>query len=236
MQNQAHQGLTVRGRVELLDQLGDKRRRRRIAAGAAFGRCALADVVLNVDGDVDRSDSAAARSSSAPTYHTAPAALPRQLAIPLPDRLVSLSVTVPPVHAASFEDLSARTFHDMVRLRVDTFIVEQGCPYPELDGRDVLPTTEHLWVEDDGGVVSYLRMYPGAEGATWIGRVVTAASHRGRGLGGLLMRSALSRAPRPVRISAQSRLAPWYAGLGFQRCGPDFLEDGMPHMPMRLDR
>jgi ElaA protein len=122
----------------------------------------------------------------------------------------------------------------MVRLRVDTFIVEQDCPYRELDGRDILPTTEHFWVEEVGGVVSYLRMYPGDEGGTWIGRVVTAPTHRGRGLGGLLMRHALARAARPVRISAQARLAPWYAGLGFQRCGPDFTEDGIPHTPMLL--
>ncbi|HWF58617.1 MAG TPA: GNAT family N-acetyltransferase [Candidatus Dormibacteraeota bacterium] len=131
--------------------------------------------------------------------------------------------------------LDARTFHDMVRLRLDTFIVEQHCAYPELDGRDILPTTQHLWVERDGDVASYLRMYPGDEGATWIGRVVTAPTHRGRGLGSVLMRHALGRAPRPVRISAQSRLEPWYAGFGFQRCGPDFLEDGMPHTPMRLE-
>lgn len=130
--------------------------------------------------------------------------------------------------------LTARTFHDMVRLRVDTFIVEQACPYGELDGRDVLPTTEHLWAEVDGDVVSYLRMYPGEEGATWIGRVVTAPDQRGRGLGSVLMRHALGRAVGPVRISAQSRLAPWYAGFGFQVCGPDFLEDGMPHTPMLL--
>lgn len=143
-------------------------------------------------------------------------------------------MSAPPVHAARFEELSARTFHDMVRLRVDVFIVEQACSYRELDGRDVLPSTEHLWVEVDGDVVSYLRMYPGEDGATWIGRVVTAPEHRGCGLGGELMRHALERAIGPVRISAQSRLAPWYAGFGFQACGAEFLEDGMPHIPMLL--
>ena len=42
-------------------------------------------------------------------------------------------------------------------------------------------------------------------------------------------------APRPVRISAQARLEAWYAGLGFVRCGDDFVEDGIPHTPMRLE-
>jgi ElaA protein len=131
--------------------------------------------------------------------------------------------------------LSVHTFHDIVRLRLDTFVVEQGCPYHELDGRDVLPTTEHAWIEVDEEVVSYLRTYPGAEGATWIGRVVTARSHRGRGLGALLMRSALGRAGRPVRIAAQAQLAAWYAAMGFERCGADFLEDGIVHTPMQIE-
>ncbi len=145
-------------------------------------------------------------------------------------------VRAPPIHAAHLDELSARTFHDIVRLRLDTFIVEQQCPYRELDGRDILPTTQHLWIEDEGEVVSYLRMYPGEERATWIGRVVTAPSHRKRGLGTLLMRHALGLAARPVRIAAQVRLAAWYAELGFERCGSDFDEDGIAHTPMRLDR
>ena len=141
----------------------------------------------------------------------------------------------PEVKSARFEELSARTFHDMVRLRVDAFIVEQDCPYHELDGRDVLPDTIHVWAEDGGEMVAYLRMYPGEEGATWIGRVVTAPSHRNRGVGGMLMDAALAMATRPVRISAQARLQEWYARLGFVRCGDDFVEDGIPHTPMRLD-
>ncbi|HEX4579355.1 MAG TPA: GNAT family N-acetyltransferase [Candidatus Dormibacteraeota bacterium] len=142
----------------------------------------------------------------------------------------------PAVHSAHFHELSPRTFHDIVRLRLDTFIVEQNCPYHELDGRDVLPETIHVWAEAEGGVVSYLRMYPGDDGATWIGRVVTAPSHRNRGLGVQLMTGALAMASRPVRISAQARLEAWYARLGFVRCGDDFMEDGIPHTPMRLDR
>ena len=138
------------------------------------------------------------------------------------------------VRVARFVELAPRTFHDIVRLRIDVFVVEQGCPYPELDGRDVLDSTRHVWVQAGDAVVAYLRLYPDAAGATWIGRVVTAAEHRGRGLGDLLMRHAISLAEPPVRISAQSRLEQWYAGLGFARCGQDFLEDGIPHTPMLL--
>lgn len=141
----------------------------------------------------------------------------------------------PEVNSARFVELSARTFHDIVRLRLDAFIVEQDCPYHELDGRDVLPDTVHVWAEDGGEVVSYLRMYPGDDRDTWIGRVVTAPSHRNRGIGAQVMNAALAMASRPVRISAQTRLQDWYARLGFVRCGDDFIEDGIPHTPMRLD-
>ncbi len=143
-------------------------------------------------------------------------------------------MAVPEVRTSPFEELSARTFHDIVRLRLDTFVVEQGCAYPELDGRDVLPTTRHLWIEEAGMVVAYLRLYPGADGAAWIGRVVTAPAHRHQGLGALLMRRALAVAPRPVRISAQARLEAWYRRFGFARCGADYIEDGIPHTPMEL--
>jgi ElaA protein len=141
----------------------------------------------------------------------------------------------PSVHMAAFAEFSARTFHDIVRLRLDTFVVEQGCAYHELDGRDVLSTTRHAWIEVDGEVVSYLRVYAGADGTTSIGRVVTSPRHRGRGLATLLLHGALEGATRPVRIDAQAQLAEWYAGLGFLRCGADFVEDGIVHTPMLLD-
>ncbi len=144
-------------------------------------------------------------------------------------------MTAPSIHVARFAELSTRTFHDIVRLRLDTFVVEQGCPYHELDGRDVLDTTEHLWVEDQAAPVSYLRSYPGPDAATWLGRVVTAPSHRGRGLGTLLVGHALGRATGPVRVAAQARLADWYESIGFERSGPDYVEDGIAHTPMLFE-
>lgn len=140
----------------------------------------------------------------------------------------------PLIHWARIDDIGVRTFHDIVRLRLSVFVEEQSCTYAELDGRDVLPATWHAWVEESSTVVSYLRLYA-QDGADWIGRVVTASSHRGRGLAGRLITEALARAGRPVRLSAQAHLAPWYATYGFARCGQDFDEDGIAHTPMRLD-
>ncbi len=141
----------------------------------------------------------------------------------------------PSLHRAWSADLDTRTLYALLRLRVQVFVVEQACAYREVDGRDLDERTLHLWIEEGGEVAAYLRLYPGSERADWIGRVATAAGHRHRGLGATLMTEALGRTTRPVRISAQVRLADWYGSFGFVRCGPDFDEDGMPHIPMRLD-
>ncbi len=51
------------------------------------------------------------------------------------------------------------------------------------------------------------------------------------------MRTALSVAQgRDVVLDAQSPLARWYTTFGFVVDGPEFLEDGIPHTPMRLSR
>lgn len=140
-----------------------------------------------------------------------------------------------PIHWARLDELPVRTFHDIVRLRLSVFVEEQRCPYAELDGRDLLPTARHVWINDGTEVVSYLRVYEDADGTTWIGRVVTAPSHRRRGLAGRLMRHALEQSRPPVRLSAQSHLASWYGSFGLVRCGEDFDEDGIRHTPMLLE-
>lgn len=140
------------------------------------------------------------------------------------------------MRVARFADLSAAQLYALLRLRVDVFVVEQRCPYPELDGRDTDPATEHLWVETDGEPTAYLRVLDGGDAAV-IGRVATVAAHRGQGHAAALMREALSRVgAREVRLHAQSYLEGWYAGFGFVRTGPDFLDDGIPHLPMRRAR
>ena len=62
------------------------------------------------------------------------------------------------LHVAAFGELSARTLHDLLKLRVDVFVVEQECAYPELDGRDTEAGTLHLWLERDGAIAAYLRI------------------------------------------------------------------------------
>jgi ElaA protein len=137
------------------------------------------------------------------------------------------------VRVLAFDDLGARTAYDVWRLRQSVFVVEQGSPYPDLDGRDPDPATRHLLVEETGALVGYLRLLCGDEPAR-IGRVVVAPQARGRGLAGALMRTALAEVgDREVVLDAQSGLAGWYAGHGFEVTGPEFVEDGVAHVPMR---
>ncbi|WP_202619095.1 GNAT family N-acetyltransferase [Ornithinimicrobium cavernae] len=141
-------------------------------------------------------------------------------------------MTGPQLRVATFADLTARQLHDLLRLRVDVFVVEQECAYPELDGRDTEPGTEHLWVEVDGAVAACVRVLEG-DGCAIIGRVATAQGHRGHGYAADLVRLALDRiGNRRTVIGAQTYLEGWYARFGFVRSGPDYVEDGIPHLPM----
>jgi ElaA protein len=136
------------------------------------------------------------------------------------------------VRAARFADLDAATVYGLLRLRVDVFVVEQRCPYPELDGRDTEPGTVHLWLEHDGAPVSYLRILTDGDTAR-IGRVCTDAGHRGAGHSGRLLAAALDLVgDRPCALSAQAHLAGFYSRFGFAVSGPGFDEDGIPHLPM----
>jgi len=140
----------------------------------------------------------------------------------------ALTVTV-----LAFDDLDARTAYAMWRLRQDVFIVEQTCPYPDLDGRDLEPGTRHVVLREAEELLGCARVLDDRE--VWrIGRVVLATSARGRGRGDGLMEAALQVCRgRDIVLDAQSPLAGWYATFGFSVTGPEFLDDGIPHLPMR---
>ena len=141
----------------------------------------------------------------------------------------------PEVHTARFQELSPTTLYGILRLRSDVFVVEQNCVYADMDGRDLEPTTQHLWIEDGrGSVVAAARILDDSSERS-IGRVATRPDHRNRGLGSALMRRAMELTKPPVRLKAQAYLSGWYASFGFEVCGESWIEDGIPHVPMRLD-
>lgn len=135
------------------------------------------------------------------------------------------------------KDLDAATLYELLKLRVEVFVVEQATPYPELDGRDLGSETRHFWLEGaDGGVISTLRLmeeHAGGEKAFRIGRVCTKRSARGQGHAARLLQSALAEVGTyPCRINSQTYLQEMYAEHGFVPDGDEYLDDGVPHIPM----
>lgn len=133
-------------------------------------------------------------------------------------------------------ELSSRDLHDILRLRVNVFVVEQECPYPEIDGRDLDADTRHVWISDADGVAAYIRVLADPENgpdARRIGRVITRADRRGEQLAAKLIRSTLDQlGASDTRLEAQSHLVGYYAMFGYHPSGDDYLEDGIPHTPM----
>ncbi|NNC83706.1 MAG: GNAT family N-acetyltransferase [Flavobacteriales bacterium] len=136
-----------------------------------------------------------------------------------------------------FDEMSLQEFHDMVQLRIQVFVIEQDCPYQELDGWD--PHSWHLLYHGDEGLLATLRILPpDTTFSQWsIGRVVVAESARGTGLGHHIMEMAIEFIEKqggdvPIKISAQTYLEAFYNHHGFIRSGEEYLEDDIPHIPM----
>ena len=138
---------------------------------------------------------------------------------------------------APFGELTPREVHDLLQLRAEVFVVEQDCPFQDVDGVD--PDSWHLLGTRGGSLIAYCRMIPAgvkfAEPS--IGRVVTLPSLRGTGCGRSLMAEALRRADtlwpgRAIRIGAQQRLERFYEDFGFATASAPYDEDGIQHIEM----
>lgn len=141
------------------------------------------------------------------------------------------------VRVARFADLDTSTLYDLLRLRVDVFVVEQASPYAELDGRDLDDRTRHFWLGGDGRpepVLGCVRLLEEQGGDFRIGRLCTARSARGRGLGKRLMEAVLAEVgDTTCTLDSQEHLAGFYRGYGFEQTGPAYDWDGVAHVPMR---
>lgn len=131
-------------------------------------------------------------------------------------------------------DLDVGTAYRILQLRVAVFVVEQKCAYQELDGRDLEAGTTHVWVEDGRDIIGYLRILREGEDEFRIGRVCVVERSRNSGVAARLMHAAIDQIdPHPCVLDAQSHMAGWYARFGFAPDGEEFVEDGIPHLPMR---
>ena len=140
--------------------------------------------------------------------------------------------SVSDIRDQSFDEFDALALYALLRLRVDVFVVEQECPFPELDGRDLEPTTRHVWIDEGGMPVACLRLLAEPDGSHRISRVATAADQRHQGLAGLLVDHVMATTPGRLVLDAQTYLEPWYVEHGFARTGDEFTDDGIPHVPM----
>ena len=138
------------------------------------------------------------------------------------------------LHRVPGDELTAAELYALLKLRVDIFVVEQEAPYPELDGRDLLPHTVHFWVQPDDEPLAYLRVLAEPGGGARIGRVCTMHKARGMGLGSRLMAAALEElGDTEIVLDAQVYAQAMYAKFGFRPVGEEFLEDGIPHITMK---
>jgi ElaA protein len=139
---------------------------------------------------------------------------------------------------AHFDALSLRELHDIYQARLEVFVVEQKCPFQDVDGAD--PECWHLTGRSgEGRLVAYCRLVPpGTKFAEpSIGRVVTVGAARRTGAGRELMRQAIAHADKlwpgkALRIGAQRYLERFYGSFGFETVSDPYDEDGIMHVEM----
>lgn len=144
---------------------------------------------------------------------------------------------------SNFNSLSPLEIFHIFKLRVDVFVVEQKCYYPEIDDWDIHNDTLHLMLLDDINLVGYARLLPPAENNNdcAIGRVIIAEKYRGKDYGEQLMKQAIVETSKRwptsnIKISAQCHLQKFYGRLGFRAISEAYLEDGIPHIDMLLEK
>ncbi|EJN93567.1 GNAT family N-acetyltransferase [Streptococcus ratti] len=138
----------------------------------------------------------------------------------------------------TFDELSTHELFAIYKVRTDIFVVEQNCAYPEVDDKDL--TALHLFLENGQAVSAYCRIIPNNE-LVQIGRVLVSPENRKKGLAKELVTKALSICQKtfpnqPIYIQAQAYLKSFYASFGFQPSSQEYLEDGIPHIDMKLKK
>jgi ElaA protein len=140
-----------------------------------------------------------------------------------------------------FDDLTAAELYSIIQLRNEVFVVEQNCVYQDADNKDQV--SMHLCGRHGEQLVAYTRIIP--QGISYIqpsiGRVVTSPAYRNTGVGRQLMNESISRCFNEfncsaIKIGAQLYLKGFYQSFGFIACSSEYLEDGIPHIEMVLNK
>lgn len=136
-----------------------------------------------------------------------------------------------------YQELTLDEFHDLIALRISVFVVEQDCPYQELDGLD--KDAFHLFIKINEKIVACCRILKAgvAYKEVAIGRVVSNPEYRNLKLGHELMQAARTFVVQQfgevdIKLGAQTHLTSFYQKHGFESTGKEYLEDGIPHTEM----
>lgn len=140
-------------------------------------------------------------------------------------------------HTKAFDELTVDELYNIIQLRVDIFVVEQNCPYSELDGKD--KHCLHIYATSGQQTIAYARIVP--PGLSYsqisIGRVAIHKNYRKEGLGKALIRHTIEKieeefGAQDIQIGAQCYLKNFYQSFGFNSVSDDYIEDGIPHVNM----
>lgn len=134
-----------------------------------------------------------------------------------------------------FQELTTMELYGILQSRAEIFVLEQQCVYQDVDGKDI--ESLHVFFEDNGRVVAYLRAFRKDAATVQMGRVLTLT--HGKGLGGTLLREGIAAVcekfcPERIFIEAQCYATGFYEKAGFRTISEEFLEDGIPHVEMEL--
>ncbi len=136
----------------------------------------------------------------------------------------------------TFNELSNNELYLILQARARVFVVEQNCAYLDID--DIDRRSYHVFYLSSGQIDAYLRVYLKEPGVAQIGRVLTI--ERGKGLGIDLLRDGVEICrsrfnAKSVYIEAQSYAIGFYEKAGFKVISGEYLEDGIPHVNMKLE-
>ena len=137
-----------------------------------------------------------------------------------------------------YNDLSKDQFFDILKLRIEIFVVEQCCYYQELDYED--KEAFHVSIYNDGIIVAVGRIIPNLHNKeVKIGRIAVRMEHRKKGLAYKMMKDIMNFLSKDyknfsVLLSAQTYLIEFYQSFGFKEVGDNYLEDGIEHINMVL--
>ncbi|NND15278.1 MAG: GNAT family N-acetyltransferase [Eudoraea sp.] len=137
----------------------------------------------------------------------------------------------------SFQELSKDELYELLNARTEIFVVEQECPYQEVDYMD--QKALHILGKEEGELIAYCRAFKGGDHMkeASIGRVLVKQEHRKRGLGKVIMEASMDAVrsafkTNTMAVSAQQYLRQFYNELGFSEVGEPYLEDDIPHIKM----